>query len=445
MSRANYQPLHSLCAAMQRRLQDLLSLRTPLGRFMLARRVFHRAWPLMSRAATIYRRTLARNTCVVAVVGSFGKSTTMRAVHAALGIARPCSLENVSTSVPRVVLRLVPGQRHAVLEVGINAPGQMTVHARMLRPNITVVTSIGSDHNRSLKTLAVTRAEKAEMVRVLPASGLAVLNGDDPNVCWMRSQTRARVVTFGLSETNDVRGSDISLDWPHGTRFTVHVADESRRLRIRLIGKPHVYTILAAVAVARSQGLSLDQIAPALAALPPTPGRLEPIRLASGAFVLRDDYKSSLETIDAALDVLNEIPGRRIVVIGEVAEPVGSQGPIYRRIGERIGKSASYAIFIGGKTGNTLMAGARQAGLAHGNVIRARDVHQAVQLLKDNLRAGDTVLIKGRDTQRFDRITLALTGRSVRCELRFCNIYPRCMQCTMLERDGRVSNAAVAG
>ncbi|MGZ8269400.1 MAG: glutamate ligase domain-containing protein, partial [Burkholderiales bacterium] len=287
----------------------------------------------------------------------------------------------------------------------------------------------------------VTRTEKAEMVRALPASGLAVLNGDDPNVSWMKSQTRARVITFGLSETRDVRGSDISLDWPHGTRFTVHVADESRRLRIRLIGKPQVYAILAAIAVARSQMFSLNQIAPVLEALPATTGRLEPIRLANGAMVLRDDYKSSVETVDAALDVLDEIPARRFVVIGEIAEPVGSQGPIYRRIGERIGKIASYAIFIGGQSGSSLVSATRQQGLDRGNVIHAKDVHEAIQLLNHKIGPDDTVLIKGRDTQRFDRITLALTGRSVRCGLRFCNAYLRCTQCPMLEHDTRVSNA----
>ncbi|MGZ5117112.1 MAG: Mur ligase family protein [Burkholderiales bacterium] len=426
---------------MHRGLRDLPPLRTALGRFELAHRIFHLAWPLLRRAATIYRRTLVRNTRLVTVVGSFGKSTTMCAVHSALGISRSCSVANAGSSVARALLRIRPAQRHAVIEVGIDAPGQMAAHARMLRPDICVVTWIGSDHNRSLKTLAITRNEKAEMVRVLPAGGLAALNGDDPNVCWMQSQTRARVITFGLGEGNDVRGSDIRLDWPHGTRFTLHVGGETRAVRIRLIGKPHVYAILAAVAVARAQGFSLDEIAPPLELVPPTPGRLEPVRLASGALVLRDDYKSSLETIDAALDVLAEIPGRRFVVVGEIAEPVGSQGPIYRRLGERVGKIACCAIVIGGGSRTGFAVGARQAGLARENVLHAKDVHQAIQLLQARLGPGDTVLIKGRDTQRLDRISLALMGRSVRCGLRFCNAYLRCTQCPILERDSLGSNS----
>ena len=422
---------------MKRGFKDLPSLRTPLGRFELARRLFHMAWPLLSVVASLHRRTLARNTCVVAVVGSFGKSTTLRAIHAALAIASPSSIANAGSSVARAVLRIAPAQRHAVIEVGIDRPGEMAPYARVLRPDITVVTSIGSDHNRSFKTLLDTRAEKADMVRALAADGIAVLNGDDPNVLWMQSQTRARVITFGMGEGNDVRGSDIALDWPHGTRFMLHVPDERRHLRIRLVGKPPVYAILTAVAVARAQGFSLDQTVPALEALAATPGRLEPVPLASGATILRDDYKASLETVDAALDVLSDVPGRRFAVMGEIAEPVGSTRPIYRRMGERVGKLASRVIFIGGQTASSFVAGARQGGLARENVIHARDVHHAIALLRDKLGRGDTVLIKGRDTQRLDRITLALTGHVVRCDLRFCNAYLRCAQCPMLDRPSR--------
>ena len=151
------------------------------------------AWPVLRRVASLYRRTLVRNTCVVAVVGSFGKSTTMRAVTAALGRKiHPRAELNAKSEVALAVLRIRRSDRHAVIEVGIDAPGKTLGYARVVRPNVTVATSVGSEHNRSLKTLEVTRSEKAEMVRILPASGLAVLNGDDPNVMWMQSQTRAR-------------------------------------------------------------------------------------------------------------------------------------------------------------------------------------------------------------------------------------------------------------
>ena len=86
------------------------------------------------------------------------------------------------------------------------------------RPDVAVITAVGSEHHRSLGTLEVTRAEKSWMVQALPAAGVAVLNGDDPNVMWMRQKTRARVVTFGFGAACDVRADDVRLDWPRGTR-----------------------------------------------------------------------------------------------------------------------------------------------------------------------------------------------------------------------------------
>ncbi len=414
-------------------------VRTPIGRMQLRYAAWHRAGPLLYSIASSYRRTLLRSTRVVAVVGSFGKTTTTRAVISALGRAVPEPMPyNSGGWVARALFRIRPGQRHAVIEVGINGPGQMVQYARTIRPDIVVVTSVGSEHNRSLGSLEVTRNEKAEMVRILAPSGCAVLNGDDSNVRWMAGETRARVVTFGFGEANDVRATDVKIDWPRGSRFTLRTPVETRSVSIRLIGRTMVYPILAAVAVALNEKLPLDRILLPLEALPPTPGRLQPVPLSNGAILLCDEFKSPEETIDTALDVLAEIPARRrIVVLGEVLEPVGHQNAIYRRLGTRVGKIASKAIFlITGKNLRTCRAGAKRGGLPSDGVVNAgRSFRKAVEALESDLGPGDVVLIKGRDTQRLERVSLKLMGRNVRCELRHCSSkVDRCDHCPMLER-----------
>jgi UDP-N-acetylmuramoyl-tripeptide--D-alanyl-D-alanine ligase len=312
----------------------------------------------------------------------------------------------------------------------------MGVRARTVRPDVAVVTSVGSEHNRSLKTLEVTRHEKAEMVRALPPSGVAVLNGDDPNVLWMAGQTRARVVTFGFGERNDVRATAVAIDWPHGTRFTLHTALGAQAVRIRLIGKTMVTAALAAAAVALEEGERLDEIIARLATLAPTPGRLEPVALPSGAMLLRDEFKAPEETVDAALDVLGEIPARRrIVVMGDVDEPTSPQRRVYRRLGERIGRCAARALFVTkGEHLSSSRAGAREGGLSPEAITSVRSVRGVVDALRD-LGGGDVVLIKGRHTQRLQRIALALSGRDVRCDLEYCNArLTECSRCPMLGR-----------
>jgi UDP-N-acetylmuramyl pentapeptide synthase len=420
-------------------------LRTPLGRREILMRGFSQMWPVLSRLATLYRRTIVRKTKLVAVVGSFGKSTTTNAVATALGrIPHPGSQRSCSSFLARGLLRTRPSDRHAVLEVGITRPGEMAPYAHMIRPNITVVTSIGSEHNSSLGTLERTREEKAEMVRIVPTSGLVVLNGDDPNVRWMRGETKAQVVTFGFEKTNDVWASDVSLeDWPNGTRFTLHTGRETRDFHIRLIGRPMVYPILAAVTVALAEGFTLDQIQPSLEALAPIPGRLEPVRLPSGAIILRDDFKSPLETVEAALDVLAEIPAkRRIILLGRVTESQGKQGPTYRHLGARVGSIASRAIFICERSDSACSAGATAAGMPRSAIIKAgSNMFKALEALQNDLGPGDVLLIKGSPFLRLDRITFMLAGRTVRCRIHKCTTkVASCYHCPMLERGwGRLS------
>jgi len=398
--------------------------------------VSYHAWPLVAWPAAAHRRIIARGTRVIVVTGSFGKTTSARAIVTALGgEPRHDISRNAKFFVARALLRIRPGQPHAVIEIGIIRRNEMAEYARIVRPDVAVVTSIGSEHNRSLGSLEVTRDEKAHLVRALPVTGTAVLNGDDPNVRWMKSQTRARVRTFGFGEANDVRAGSPVLDWPRGMRFSVSTPAGSREARVQLMGRPMVYPILAALTVALEEGVSLDRALDALAILEPTPGRLQPVSLANGAIVLRDDFKSAQETIEAALDLLGEIPAkRRIAVLGDVSEPVGAQGPIYRHLGQRVAEVASRAVFLTGSNVSAYMAGAKKGGMPAEAMVNAHGrVQEAIEALKDDLGPGDVVLVKGRDTQHLARITLGLAGRHVGCELTACDVKIRCERCPMLE------------
>ena len=424
---------------MRYRLSEIpLLLRTPVGRLQVRYGIHYRSWPLLSRLAALHRRSLVRGTRVVAIVGTYGKSTTTRAAAAALNAPlRPDYSYNAWSGVALSVLAVRRGQRHAIIEVGIDNTGQMAGYARLVRPDIVVVTSIGSEHHRSLGTLEVTRHEKAEMVRVLPAGGTAVLNGDDPNVLWMRSQTRARTVTFGFGEGNDVRATDVRLDWPHGTRFTLHAGGQMREMSVRLLGRHMVYPVLAAAAVALAEGRPLDQFLPPLQDLPPTPGRLEPMALPNGAWLLRDDTKSGLETIEAAVDVLADVPGRCLVALGEINEAPGRQGAVYQQIGRRIAGVVSCGIVVATeKSRRSYTAGAASAGVDRSVFLHAgHSVRGAAALLRERLQPGDVVLIKGRAEQRMARIALSLLGRDVRCDIVHCRVRGcDCADCPMLER-----------
>jgi UDP-N-acetylmuramoyl-tripeptide--D-alanyl-D-alanine ligase len=248
-----------------------------------------------------------------------------------------------------------------VVEVGIDRVGQMSRQSRMLQPDVAVITAVGSEHQSGLGSLDTTQREKARLLEGLRRPGLAILNGDDPRVRAMAGWTDARVVTYGLGPGNDVRASGVRLEWPRGTRFTLHADGATRELCLQLLGRTMVAPALAAVAVATNQGLALDDVVAALERLAPTPGRLQVVALPDQVRLIRDDTKASVETIHAAF-VLAEIPGRRLLVLSESPEWPESLEASYRCLGRRMADMLEAAIFVGDAHGR-LAACAREAGM----------------------------------------------------------------------------------
>ncbi|MCO6456821.1 MAG: UDP-N-acetylmuramoyl-tripeptide--D-alanyl-D-alanine ligase [Pirellulaceae bacterium] len=400
-----------------------------------------RCYPLPRTLAAMYRRWGIPRKQLITVIGSLGKSTTTRALRAVLlEKDHYQSFSNYGSRLAENLLRSPYWQRCDVLEVGISGPGQMRDYARMIRPDVVVVTSIASDHNRSLPTLEQTREEKAEMVRALPSAGLAVLNADDPHVIWMASQTRARVLRYGLRPDCDVWAADLQLNWPTGMAFTLHAGGESVRVQSRLLGGHLVYPLLAAAAVAWQEHMPLARVAQRLETVAPVPARLEPHQLPGGAILIDDSYKSGIESFRVAIDLLRQIPARRrIAVIGDIEEPVGSLGPLYRELGERLASSVDLLISLGASnTIGPLRAAATQAGLARSAIHRiAGGVHGAEEFLRANdLSAGDVVLLKGPYAKRLRRLLLRLQGRSVCCSAEDCRVkVPVCDVCPLLDID----------
>ncbi len=151
--------------------------------------------------------------------------------------------------------------------------------------------------------------------------------------------------------------------------------------------------------------------------------------------MLCDDFKSSPETIEAALDTLKEIPAsRKLVALGDVSEPPGSQGPVYRHLGRRIAETADEAVLLGGSV-QRYRVGAKQAGMPVSRIQMAgKSVIKAAEMVREIMRPGEVILIKGRDTQRLERIALILEGRTVKCDIPFCRAKrTRCFHCHMLE------------
>jgi UDP-N-acetylmuramoyl-tripeptide--D-alanyl-D-alanine ligase len=373
---------------------------------------------------------------LVAVTGSFGKTTTARAIRCALGLPVGANAGPNSSYALALSLMTVPGRAaYSVFEVGIGRTGQMRPTSRAMRPSIAVVTGVGSEHSAAFQTLDRTREEKALLVDAIVAGGSAVLNGDDPHVRQMIGRAPGPVITFGFDDGNDVQAEAVELRWPSGMRIAIRARERRVAVDVQLFGRHQVYSILAAVAVGLAAGIDVVVASRRLATLQPTPGRMQIVTLPSGAHLLRDEYKSGLETIERALDVFAQVPGRRIAVLGEITEPPAPQHPQYVKLGQRVAALVDRAIILGKKT-DGYRTGLKRGGLARDQIVDAgRSWRRAFDALDGTLGPGDVVLIKGRHDERLERVALALAGRRVGCELVVCNTpLGRCETCAMLEQ-----------
>jgi UDP-N-acetylmuramyl pentapeptide synthase len=412
-------------------------LRTPFGRMELWKECLGRSWPILREVARWYRRLVLRRTCVIVVTGTYGKTTTQRAITVALGM-QPGGVEKASfqSGVAKALLLTFPWQRFAPFEVGIFAPGQMIQYARMMQPDIVVVNSIGTEHHRAFKTLENTRDEKAQLLTGIAPHGIAILNGDDPHVLWMKRMTARRVITYGFNEGNELRAGDWQMIWPEGSRFQVHLNGMSYSVRTRLHGRHMAYPVLAALAVVHATNQDMNAAVTAMERLTPARGRMQLLELPNGSRIIQDDYKSSLETIETALDFLRSIPAaRRLVVLGNIGNPPGRTGEFYRAVGRRFAQFADMAFLLGSHD-RRYASGAAAAGMPRERIIKFHnDLRQAVEVLRNTLRPGDVLVVKGRLDDHLERITLALSGQKIGCWRTECRSRAyRCNNCPMLEK-----------
>ncbi len=279
----------------------------------------------LQRAAQAWRRRFALQ--LVGVAGSNGKTTCKEMIAAILGqagtvLATRGNLNN-HIGVPLTLLRLEPEHRHAVIEMGANRAGDVAELVRFAEPRVGIVTNAGAEHLEGFGSLeGVARAE-GEMFAGLPADGVAIVNADDAFASLWRGMTQARVLSFGVVADADFRAVDVSTAvTPEGflTQFVMISPQGRTPIELRLAGMHNVTNALGAAAAAVAAGATLAHVAAGLATMRAVPGRLQFRTAACGAWIIDDSYNANPSSMQAGIEVLAGLEGRRWLVIGDMAE-----------------------------------------------------------------------------------------------------------------------------
>jgi UDP-N-acetylmuramoyl-tripeptide--D-alanyl-D-alanine ligase len=348
----------------------------------------------LQRVAGTWR---ARSTALtVGITGSVGKTSVKEAVAVVLAsrlrtLKSPGNANN-EIGLPLTLLQLDATVQAAVLEMGMYTGGEIADLARIARPSIGVVTAVAPVHLERAGSLRAIADAKAELVEALPADGTAVLNADDPIVREFDRRTRARTVRYGTAADADVRVEAVRAAGVAGTAFTLVAGGARREVLTPALGRHSAMNGAAAAAVGLAAGLSVDDIAAALARGWSADHRAQLIDL--GRYhVLDDSYNAAPPSMLAALEMLAALPGRPVAVLGEMLELGDLSDAGHREVGEAAGRVVAELVTVG-PGADRIADAAVAAGLPAGRVHRAVDRVAAAAALRDVVRDGDVVLVK---------------------------------------------------
>jgi UDP-N-acetylmuramoyl-tripeptide--D-alanyl-D-alanine ligase len=293
--------------------------------------------------------------------------------------------------------------------MGFYVPGEIAFLCDIAQPQVGVVTNIGTVHAERAGSQENIFIGKSELVQSLPEEGVAILNFDDPWVRKMEEKTRAQVFFYGLSSEADLWADNVEGQGLEGIRFRLHYKRETLHVRVPLIGRHSVHTALRAAAVGLVEGLTWQEIFDGLKQ-GHTQLRLVAVRSKTGALILDDTYNASPESMLAALNLLDELDGRKIAVLGDMLELGQYERQGHEMVGLRAAQVASTLITLGERA-HMIADSARRSGMRKSSVLEFDELEQIVNWLDENLSKNDSVLIKGSHGLRMDRIVNVLEVR----------------------------------
>jgi UDP-N-acetylmuramoyl-tripeptide--D-alanyl-D-alanine ligase len=353
-----------------------------------------------------------QNLRVIGITGSVGKTTTKELTYAVLSQHyRTLKSEgnyNNEIGLPLTLLSLRPGHQRAILEMGMYNAGEIRSLCDLATPDIGVVTIVGSVHMEWLGSIEAIAQAKQELVEALPSGpqGVAILNKDDPLVMAMADHSKADIFTYGLDNTADLWADNINSMGLNGMHFTLHYASDQLRVQVPLLGRHSVHTALRAAAVGLVEGLTWDEIIRGLRALG-AQLRLVAVPGPKNSVILDDTYNSSPESAVAALNLLSDLDGRRLAVLGDMLELGPVEETSHRIVGRRV-RDVAHILVTVGPLGELIAEEALAVGMPEDKVFIIPTAEEAVAILKEIIEPSDVILVKASRSVGLDYIVSVL-------------------------------------
>jgi UDP-N-acetylmuramoyl-tripeptide--D-alanyl-D-alanine ligase len=354
---------------------------------------------LQDMAREVRRRS---GTKVVAITGSAGKTTTKEVTAEFLAtrhqVYRNKGNLNNHIGLPLSLLELRSRPEVAVVELGMNHPGEIRTLVNVAEPDVRVWTNVGDAHLGFFESADAIADAKAEILEQARPGDVLVANADDRRIMDRVGGFNGRIVTFGMTAPADVRATSIAVRGLDGTTAEVETPAGRLEIKTSLLGLGNLANVLAATAVALEFNVPLDAIATAAAALHPARRRGELVRLPGGLTLIDDSYNSSPAALRVALETIAAATGsaRKIAVLGEMLELGAHATTLHRECGAAAAAAGlNLLITVGGEPARAMADAAVSAGMPRASVVHLASSADAADVAAIWTRPGDLVLVKG--------------------------------------------------
>ncbi len=363
------------------------------------------AWPVEKLISELYfrdaRRKLLSNADLIRIglTGSYGKTTVKHILGSILSEKYPTLITPASFNTPMGVTRairerLTPSHQVFVGEMGARHVGDIKEMCRLVKPTIGIITSVGPQHLETFKSIERVAKTKYELIEALPQEGSHSYFYNDGSYCldMYNKTTKTKTLCGRDAEVCDVWCDQVTVS-PEGTSFMLHIKNKGEILcQTRLLGDHSVQNILLAAAVASDLKLTLKQIARGIQKLQPVKNRLELMRNPGGFTIINDAFNSNPVGANAALQVLKQFPGRRIIITPGMVELGDKEAEYNKAFGAQMIGCADIAIIIGKNRATPILDGLKESGFAAENIHRVDSLDDSTRLLNSIVQPGDTVL-----------------------------------------------------
>lgn len=347
---------------------------------------------------------------VVAVTGSNGKSTTKQMIVGAVDslgsvLATEGNFNNL-IGLPLTVFRWSAEHRIAVLEMGMNAAGEIQALTRIAEPDVGVITNVTAAHLDQLKTIEQVARAKGELFEAMRPNGTVVVNVEDPWVRKLGEGYPGRKITFGMQDNADIRFGHMTANGLESLDLTLFVMGQKMEMHLKVPGFHNVMNAMAALGVAAALGVPAQTAIAGIESFTPMKWRMERLQLASGVQVINDCYNANPLSMGAALRTVSAAKraGRFVAVLGSMRELGPDVVAKHVEVGSDAAKNHVDLLFAFGEHAEELATGARQAGMAPDKIVATAEIDDLKKNVTAVLKSGDVVLIKGSRGMKMERL-----------------------------------------